>query len=285
MRRLAPPLVVCALLVACTADPPPPIPPPVHMPDWTPNIPWPGSSDAEESEVPGEREAEEAVAVKRAIYAAPRAKATCALPAVNERSWPSKKRYLDKVASCLDKIWAREFREVDLPFTAPHRTYVRKRVKHPVCGLIPSKGADGSYCDLIQTYYIIDDPSTPRRPWKAWAADVAAHEYGHHLQHLTRILHKRAAMTAAAGTKKAKDLVTRRLELQAECFSGVALQAMRGQLPPPDEFQYLYSGKLARKWTRTHGLLKTQYRWLRRGYISGKPGSCDTWSSRASKVT
>ncbi|MEV5411010.1 neutral zinc metallopeptidase [Thermopolyspora sp. NPDC052614] len=261
------------------------------MPDWTPNILRPGatngekSEESEESEVPDERDAARAVKVKRMIYSAPRAKANCALPAVDERRWSSKKRYLDKVASCLDKIWAREFREVDLPFTPPHRKYVRKRVKHPVCGLMPVKGAAGTYCDSIETYFIIDDPSFPSRPWKAWAADVSGHEYGHHLQYLTKILAKQTALLNAATTKKAEYLVSRRLELQADCLSGVALRAMRRRLPPTDEFAYLYSGTLAKKWSRTHGLQKTRYRWMQRGYKSGKPGSCDTWSSRASKVT
>jgi predicted metalloprotease len=286
MRRLFLPLVVCAFVVACTAGPPPAVPSTSSMPDWTPNILRPDSSDSlEPGEGADDGVAENGGKARKTIYNAPKAKVKCTMPAVKEGNWASMTRYLDEVSSCLDRIWLRELREINVLFVPPRREYVRKRIKHPACGLMPAKGADGTYCSAVKTYFILLDPADVRRPWKAWAAQLAAHEYGHHVQYLTRILQYQAAMTDAAADKKTKDLVSRRLELQAECFSGVALQAMRRSLPPWDEFRYLYSGTLPKQWILDHGRPQTQYRWMKKGYQSGKPGSCDTWTPAPAKVT
>ena len=122
-------------------------------------------------------------------------------------------------------------------------------------------------------------------PWAAsWLAEIAAHEYGHHIQYMANIMDYGDDVSDGA-SKAGRDLASRRLELQAECFAGVAIKAMRAKMPAWQRFRDLYEGTLPKQWALDHGRLATQLRWLERGYDSGSPRSCDTWSPPKKYVT
>ncbi|MEU8266702.1 neutral zinc metallopeptidase [Sphaerisporangium sp. NPDC049002] len=288
MRRLLPLLLVCAFTAACTADPQPGSLP-LSVPRWsaTPLVsPTPSPSPAarptsETLPLPYDRTA----AVDSRLYTAPRAKANCAIPAIRTGSWTSMKRYLGAVSSCLDRIWAREFKRTRIYFSPPKRKFVRHRVKDRDCGLMPSKEADGTYCDDSRMYYVLVERADLQPGGAAWVAEVTAHEYGHHLQNMANISDYAWDEDTATRSKAKKDLLSRRLELQAECFAGVALKAMGDEMPAWWEFRSWYSGTLPDKWTRDHGRLSTQLRWLERGYDSASPSACNTWTSPKSDVT
>ncbi|MFC4586677.1 neutral zinc metallopeptidase [Sphaerisporangium corydalis] len=301
MRRLLPLLLVCAFVTACTAepldDPIPmsvpqqpvsPSPSPTPSPPSSrsrlaapPSIPAPKIADGEYFLGPYGREA----AVANPLYGAPKATAKCPLPAIKAGSWASMKHYMKKISSCLDRIWAREFWRTRIRFSPPRARFVQRRTEDRECGLMPSKGADGTYCDETRTYYVIVRRSELHSWAVPWIAEVIAHEYSHHLQALANISDYEWDVYDNSATRKAEDLASRRLELQAECLAGVALHAMRGELPPWWQFRETYQGTLNGQWVRDHGRLSTQLRWLEKGYHSGRPGSCDTWSPRKSAVT
>lgn len=193
-------------------------------------------------------------------------------------------RYAAAVSSCLDRVWRREFGLARVYFTPPTRKYVRRRVRDPECGMMPGKGAQGTYCPDTRRYYILIEDAD-LRPWSAaWVAETIAHEYGHHVQNMVNILDYEYEAGDGA-RKKAVDLLSRRVELQAECFAGVALGAVRETIPPWGEFRDQYYGTLGGHWVRDHGRLATQLRWLEKGYRSGRPKACDTWSASKGKVT
>ncbi len=126
------------------------------------------------------------------------------------------------------------------------------------------------------------------------AAYVVAHEVGHHVQDELGILGKVTAARAQASQADSNALSVR-VELQADCFSGVwaraagdklgtleqgdiaeamdaasrigddTLQANAGQRPMPDSF--------------THGTSEQRQRWFAAGYESGSIESCDTFST------
>jgi predicted metalloprotease len=77
----------------------------------------------------------------------------------------------------------------------------------------------------------------------------------------------------------------RRLELQAECFAGVAVKAMRAEMPPWPRYRDLYIGTIPKQSALDHGRVATQLRWFKRGYDSGSPRSCNTWSASKRNVT
>ncbi|WP_424530094.1 neutral zinc metallopeptidase [Sphaerisporangium viridialbum] len=289
MRRLLPLLLVCAFTAACTTEPQPD-PIPMAVPQWsaTPLVspstspsPSPSRSASKTLPLPYDRTA----AVKSRLYTAPRAKASCRIPAIRAGDWASMKRYLGAVSSCLDRIWAREFERTRIYFTPPKRKFVRHRVKDRDCGLMPSKGAGGTYCDETRTYYVLVERAELQPSGASWVAEVTAHEYGHHLQNMTNISDYMWDEVIGTKSKGKKDLLSRRLELQAECFAGVAIKAMGDEMPAWWEFRSWYYGTLPASWVRDHGRLSTQLKWLERGYRSANPRTCNTWTAHPQAVT
>ncbi len=126
------------------------------------------------------------------------------------------------------------------------------------------------------------------------AAYVVAHEVGHYVQDELGVLGKANAARQQAGEAESNDISVR-IELQADCFSGVwarhaaeklgtleegdiqeavaaaaqigddTLQRNAGQRPMPDSF--------------THGTSEQRQRWLATGYKSGSIRACDTFAA------
>lgn len=125
-------------------------------------------------------------------------------------------------------------------------------------------------------------------------AYVIAHEVAHHVQNLLGTLDQVNRQRARASERESNALSVR-IELQADCFSGIwarraqgalrvtdddirealdtaarigddALQRAAGRHPVPDSF--------------THGSSEQRQRWFFRGYQSGDPNQCDTFVPR-----
>lgn len=124
------------------------------------------------------------------------------------------------------------------------------------------------------------------------AAYVIAHEVAHHVQNELGILsevHKRRL----AASKAQANALTVRLELQADCLSGVWARAVGGLLEPGDLEEALNAarmigddqlqrraGRVPQPHTFTHGTSQQRARWFARGYESGEAGNCDTFSAK-----
>ena len=125
-------------------------------------------------------------------------------------------------------------------------------------------------------------------------AYVIAHEIGHHVQTLRGIserVHK-----APKSQQEGAGGLSVRLELQADCFAGVWAHSSnkRGLLEAGDIDEALgaasaigddhiqkKSGGAVQPETWTHGSADQRSRWFRRGFESGNPDTCDTFSSTA----
>ncbi|WP_300546785.1 neutral zinc metallopeptidase [Roseovarius sp.] len=121
------------------------------------------------------------------------------------------------------------------------------------------------------------------------AAYVIAHEVAHHVQNELGILPEVNRRRQAAGQADANAL-TVRLELQADCLSGVWARAVDGLLEPGDLEEALNAarmigddhlqkraGQVPRPHTFTHGTSAQRARWFRRGYEGGDVARCDTF--------
>ncbi|NVB42269.1 neutral zinc metallopeptidase [Pseudenhygromyxa sp. WMMC2535] len=123
-------------------------------------------------------------------------------------------------------------------------------------------------------------------------AYVIAHEIGHHIQTLDGT--SRRVEQAAAGDQRGAEGLSVRLELQADCYAGVWAHdaGARGLLEIGDVDEALTAAaaigddRLQRQAkgvvtpeSFTHGTSAQRVRWFRRGYDSGDPRHCDTFSA------
>ncbi|WP_324753787.1 neutral zinc metallopeptidase [Roseovarius sp. Pro17] len=123
------------------------------------------------------------------------------------------------------------------------------------------------------------------------AAYVIAHEVAHHVQNELGILGQVSEARQASSERQANAL-TVRLELQADCLSGVWAQAVDSLLEPGDLDEALnaarrigddhlqrQAGRVPQPHTFTHGTSEQRSRWFATGYDSGQMGACDTFGT------
>jgi predicted metalloprotease len=122
-------------------------------------------------------------------------------------------------------------------------------------------------------------------------AYVIAHEFGHHVQKLTGISDE-VTSAQQRSPDESNDLSVR-LELQADCFAGVwgHTAYAKGELQAgdveeglaaaaavgDDRLQREATGRVNRE-TWTHGSSAQRTKWFKKGFDSGDPNSCNTFS-------
>lgn len=122
-------------------------------------------------------------------------------------------------------------------------------------------------------------------------AYVIAHEVAHHVQDEIGILAEVNAMRQRASEREANAL-TVRLELQADCLSGVWASYVDDLLEPGDidealnaaqrigdDYLQRKAGRVPNPHTFTHGTSEQRQRWFSNGYESGSPAACDTFGA------
>ncbi|MFW2588746.1 neutral zinc metallopeptidase [Sagittula sp. SSi028] len=122
-------------------------------------------------------------------------------------------------------------------------------------------------------------------------AYVIAHEVAHHVQNEIGILGQVHAARQRASEREANAL-TVRLELQADCLSGVWAQYVDDLLEPGDiqealttaerigdDYLQRRAGQVPNPHSYTHGTSEQRQAWFSRGYDSGNPGVCDTFNT------
>jgi predicted metalloprotease len=127
----------------------------------------------------------------------------------------------------------------------------------------------------------------------AWAY-VIAHEMGHHVQRMTGTSSE-VERLSRSDPADANELSVRQ-ELQADCYAGVwaATVYAEGALEPGDldeafnAAEAVGDDRLQRQATGsvdpdsfTHGTSEQRRSWFERGYRSGDPGDCDTFSAES----
>ena len=207
-------------------------------------------------------------------------------------------RFVDVVGTNVDDVWSRL-----LQGYRPPTVVLYEQGTTTGCGF--GQAAMGPfYCPTDQRVYLdLSFWAQMETQLGASGADFArayviAHEYGHHVQTLTGASQQvQQAQQRAAGQAEANRWSVA-LELQADCYAGVwaanAAAVSGGQvaLAPgdleeglrtasaigDDTLQRRQGGRVVPEGF-THGASAQRVEWLRRGYQSGDPAVCDTFSA------
>lgn len=206
-------------------------------------------------------------------------------------------RFVDVVGTNINDVW-----QTQLQGYTPPKVVIYTQGTGTGCGY--GQAAMGPfYCPADSTVYLdLGFWEQMERDLGASGADFArayviAHEFGHHVQTLTGASQEvRQAQQRASGEAEANRYSVA-LELQADCYAGVwaanaagvsngevALEA--GDLEEgmktanaigDDTLQRRGGGRVSPE-NFTHGSSAQRVEWLRRGYQSGDPRVCDTFS-------
>lgn len=204
-------------------------------------------------------------------------------------------QFTSRVLATTEEVWAQVFARQLGEDYAPPVLVLYSGVTQSPCG--GASGATGPfYCPADRKAYLDTEFfGTLSRELGAKgdfaAAYVIAHEVAHHVQNQLGILRQVNRARQQAGQVEANRL-TVRLELQADCFSGVWARSVEGLLEPGDLEEALNAarrigddhlqkraGRVPQPHTFTHGTSEQRSRWFATGYESGDVRSCDTFGA------
>jgi predicted metalloprotease len=208
-------------------------------------------------------------------------------------------QFVSVVLADTEEVWARVLPEQAGMNYQPVTLVLYKGVTPSPCG--SASGATGPfYCPQDKKVYLDTDFfATMTHELGAGgdfaAAYVVAHEVAHHVQDEIGILGK-ANQYRMQASEAESNAVSVRIELQADCFSGVwarGADAQFGSLQQGDIEEAVNAahrigddtlqrnaGRVPMPHTFTHGTSEQRARWFMRGYKTGDIGQCDTFSAR-----
>ena len=202
--------------------------------------------------------------------------------------------YLRTLIKCMDKAFSKPLAAKGMSLSTPKVKVYKKSIKSP-CGRFTQNGAPAYYCSANQTIYwpaTRDDGNEAYTFARLGYVGLAAHEFGHHLQATTGLSAGYAQKYYAADGSKDRYRLSRRLELQAQCFEGVflAMAAQTIDLSDNDRYQmriwHGFTGDEDPPSSRKpdHGSSSAQIRWLNRGLEDRDFGRCNTWKASKASV-
>ncbi|SDH40179.1 hypothetical protein SAMN05216553_1212 [Lentzea fradiae] len=219
------------------------------------------------------------------------AEVTCALPAFG-LSDTQLAAYYQAGTDCLDTAWGPLLTAANLPFDKPTLD-ASAELRDGPCGAAPeSDHAVAYYCGRNRTIYMPTSRLRENGGGDAPATHLAtlAHEYGHHVQALTGLLRAADLKITAAGERTPAGLeMSRRIELQANCFAGMFLASASGRgsitaklaRQAQEDFRYAIEEKPE---NNAHGSAANQAQWAEAGFKTNKTSACNTFAAEPPAV-
>ena len=203
--------------------------------------------------------------------------------------------FTSQVLATTEDVWAQIFpQQVGQEYSPPVLVLYSGVTQSPCGG---ASGATGPfYCPADKKAYLDTEFFTTLSQHLGARGDFAAayviaHEVAHHVQNELGILPQVNRARQAAGQTEANAL-TVRLELQADCLSGIWARAVGRLMEPGDLEEALNAarkigddhlqkraGRVPQPHTFTHCTSEQRSRWFATGYESGDMRSCDTFST------
>ncbi|CAM5418617.1 Metalloprotease OS=Tsukamurella paurometabola (strain ATCC 8368 / DSM / CCUG 35730 / CIP 100753/ JCM 10117 / KCTC 9821 / NBRC 16120 / NCIMB 702349 / NCTC 13040) OX=521096 GN=Tpau_1467 PE=4 SV=1 [Tsukamurella paurometabola] len=219
--------------------------------------------------------------------------------ACNADGWPSTssagKRFFDSIAPCLDRAWTAAMRSANLSYRSPTVLVPTGDLISSPCGSVnlATENVAAFYCPTNETLYMppkgLDVDRYGNKPVIYLA--VFAHEYGHHVQRVSGIITAQTRIERQYGRMSDRGLESsRRLELQAQCFSGLLVKSVSdtgGQFTRadyPTAYEDQQRGDRPGDPDRTHGTSAHSQAWWDTGYQTNRLARCNTWSASPTDV-
>ena len=198
--------------------------------------------------------------------------------------------HFNGLMECLVRVWQPPVEGAGWQIVRPTVTVYGQEVTTR-CG---KSGVNAFYCGADQQVYYSNrlDDAVPVVATDKWGADVVmAHEFGHALQARTAILISSQALGQQAGDESTELTFSRRLEVQADCLSGMFLRSVSGslQIKPADVRGILDVYRAVGDDTVSgdesilgnHGLARSREYWGQTGLNNGDVGRCNTYTAKA----
>ena len=207
--------------------------------------------------------------------------------------------FVARVLATTEDSWGKIFAASGQRYPAPKLVLFDGSIRSACGGASSASGP--FYCPADQKVYLDTSffDQLGRQfgaPGDFAAAYVIAHEVGHHVQTVTGTSQQVTKAQQRAGRAESNQLSVR-LELQADCYAGVWAAHNRNLLDAgdfaegvraaqaigDDTLQHQAQGRVVPD-SFTHGSADQRIRWLTKGFESGDPNACDTFSVPASQL-
>src|ERR1700724_684163 len=204
----------------------------------------------------------------------------------------------------IDDRWSEIFQTSEQSYTGTKIVLFRNATNGGRCGMAQS-AMGPFYCPPDRTIFLdtgfFREVETRFRGWsgnacKFTAAYIIAHEAGHHIQNLLGILPRVTRLQQQAGSKAESNALQVKVELQADCLSGVWVNREEKKRPGfleagdidaalttasaigDDTLQRQATGRVVPD-SFTHGSAAQRKQWFMNGYKGGSVKSCDTFNA------
>jgi predicted metalloprotease len=201
--------------------------------------------------------------------------------------------HFTELMECLVRVWQPPVESAQWQLVRPTVTIYGQEITTR-CG---KSSVNAFYCGADQQIYYSNllDESVPVVAREKWAADVVmAHEFAHALQARTAILISSSALGQQAEDEGTELAFSRRLETQADCFSGMFLRSVKDALDIQDSdvqgildvYNAVGDDTLSgdRNIVGNHGLGRSREYWGQTGLDTAEVGSCNTYTAKANLV-
>lgn len=201
-------------------------------------------------------------------------------------------KFFRAATNCLNGAWAPLLRSHNLPFAPPKLNFPTGKSFDSKCGRIQIGLATAAYyCkgELFLPFRGLQIKQYKDSPGVYLA--LVAHEYGHHAQQLAGIMDAVSEKIRQVGkTSPDGREMSRRKELQAQCFSGLFIGshvAQGGSITREMHDQAWYDQERRGDDTsggNEHGRNKNYARWWRIGAVANRISACNTFAASANAV-
>ncbi|MEV6772804.1 neutral zinc metallopeptidase [Nocardia sp. NPDC051030] len=213
----------------------------------------------------------------------------CELQPLNDMSAESQRTFVESGLQCLERIWLPALRDANIVGTVPPVKLVLVENDQPACNnhKTASPTEVAFYC-ANTVYWPVADESRKDLGAKDWDLYLflLMHEYGHHVQELTGLSRVADHRQQDAGVDSPTGLLlSRRVELQAQCLAGMAMAAAeQGGALSARKVGHIIDDESNMVEEEVHGSSASNYRWTQAGYRDRATTACNTWTAAPDEV-